>query len=86
MLACVHNPDDSVRLAIARYLPEPQLVLLRHDADWRVRYEVAKRIDDDYLREMAQDEETMVQEMALMRLVENSMYGSEAWRRSHEDN
>ena len=73
-----------MRLAVARRLSEQQLVLLRHDADWRVRYEVAQRIAVDHLDEMVQDEDAMVQEMALMRLTEASMNASE--NRSHGKN
>jgi hypothetical protein len=61
-------------------------VLLRKDADWRVRYEVASRISHDYLKQMAQDEDAMVQEMALMRLMENLMKTTDTTRRSHGKN
>ena len=75
-----------MRIAVAKRLSEQQLVLLRHDADWRVRYEVASRISVDHLKEMALDEDAMVQEMALMRLMEHTMGASGPERREHGKN
>jgi hypothetical protein len=73
----IGDPDCDVRIAVTKRLPGQQLVLLRHDPDWRVRYEVARRIAIEHLAEMTRDAEAMVQEMALMRLMENSMNASE---------
>ena len=43
---------------------------MRSDADWRVRYEVAGRIDATFLGEMAGDEDAMVDELVKTRLRE----------------
>jgi hypothetical protein len=42
---------------------------LSHDLDWRVRYEVASRIPLSKVAELADDDDLLVREMVLARLV-----------------
>ena len=49
-------------------MPADALPALANDADWRVRYEVARRAAPAYLAPLAKDEDPMVSEIALERL------------------
>jgi hypothetical protein len=41
---------------------------MRHDPDWRVRYEVANRVDAEFLAQMHGDEDPMVRERVAQRV------------------
>jgi hypothetical protein len=49
-------------------MPADALPALANDADWRVRYEVARRAAPAYLEPLAKDEDPMVSEIARERL------------------
>jgi hypothetical protein len=61
------DPDPVVRLEVAQRLPDALLFMLRDDADWRVRYEVASRIAVEQVGAFANDPDPLVREAALQR-------------------
>jgi hypothetical protein len=68
--AMAHDPDPAVRLCVAERLPLDALAGLGNDPDWRVRHMVAELTPDmDCLRMLACDEDELVAEMAMMRLM-----------------
>jgi hypothetical protein len=56
-------------LEVAQRLSPDLLPRLSHDPDWRVRYEVASRIPLSKVAELADDDDLLVREMVLARLV-----------------
>jgi hypothetical protein len=68
--AMARDSDASVRLCVAERLPLDALAALGNDPDWRVRHMVAELTPDlDCLRMLACDEDELVAEMAMMRLM-----------------
>ena len=64
----MRDPDYSVRLRVARRVPEGMLPAMMRDEDPEVRLEVARRIGLDWLASMAWDENQRVRLHVAQRL------------------
>lgn len=67
------DTEADVRYEVAKRLSGQQLHMLQSDPDWRVRYEVASRgTDRNGLRQLANDEDELVRDVARGRLGEEA--------------